>query len=186
VGEFIEVSSDASPRLFPLEGDRITVGRAPESDIALDDESVSWLHAVLARYGGGWCIRDLGSSNGTLLNGERVLGEQRLKNNDELLLGRCQARFRTSSGESAGTDKAAGVPVLTPRERELLVALCGPMRGNRASGPLAIPQAAAALTVGEDAVRFHLSHLYAKFGVDGPPEVRLMTLATEAMRRGAV
>jgi predicted component of type VI protein secretion system len=186
VGDFIEVSGDAAPKLFTLQGDRVSIGRAPENEVAVGDDSVSWLHAVLIRHSGGWCIRDLGSSNGTMLNGERVLGEQRLQNNDELLLGRCRMRFRTSSGQPVATDDADGLPSLTRRERDVLVALCEPLRGNKASAPLAIPQVAAALTVGEDAVRFHLANLYEKFEVDGPPEVRLVTLATEAIRRGAV
>ena len=56
-----------------LDGDRVTVGKAKENDIALDgDATVSRLHAVLERFEAGWCVSDLGSSNGTYVNGRRV------------------------------------------------------------------------------------------------------------------
>src|SRR5262249_5399938 len=56
-----------------LTGDRVTVGKAAGNDIALEgDPTVSRLHAVLERFEAGWCVSDLGSSNGTFVNGERI------------------------------------------------------------------------------------------------------------------
>ena len=57
---------------FPLERDRMTVGRRPESDIFLDDVTVSRRHAEFVRVGTAFQVRDLGSMNGTYFDGVRI------------------------------------------------------------------------------------------------------------------
>ena len=62
----VEVWTLAGRSTIELEGERATIGTAPENDFALaDDRTVSGLHAVLERFPAGWCVTDLGSSNGT-------------------------------------------------------------------------------------------------------------------------
>lgn len=66
--------------LIPLEGGRpvelgrdlTLVGRSQEADLKLDHKSVSKLHCVLVRKGDGLLVRDLGSTNGTRINGQRI------------------------------------------------------------------------------------------------------------------
>ena len=53
---------------FPLEGERMTVGRRPDSDVFLDDVTVSRDHAVLVHRGSDYYLDDLGSLNGTYVN----------------------------------------------------------------------------------------------------------------------
>lgn len=55
-------------QLFAVKGDSALVGRAHESDLVLEDESVSRNHALVVREPGGWAIRDLGSRNGVRVN----------------------------------------------------------------------------------------------------------------------
>ena len=69
-----------------LSGDRIVVGRLTECDIRLQDANVSREHAALVADGSGWAIEDLGSTNGTMLNGERV-SYQRLVDGDVIQVG---------------------------------------------------------------------------------------------------
>ncbi|HEX9165035.1 MAG TPA: FHA domain-containing protein, partial [Gemmatimonadales bacterium] len=67
-----------------------TLGRHPSSDLAFDpdgDLEVSARHAVVFRQGGGYVLRDLGSTNGTWVNGERVRGERGLEPGDRIQLG---------------------------------------------------------------------------------------------------
>jgi pSer/pThr/pTyr-binding forkhead associated (FHA) protein len=57
---------------FVLEADVTTLGRHPDSDIFLDDVTVSRRHAVVERGGGGYEVRDVGSLNGTYVDHERI------------------------------------------------------------------------------------------------------------------
>jgi FHA domain/zinc-ribbon domain len=77
---------------FRIEADTTTAGRHPDSDIFLDDITVSRRHAVIERDAGGFVVRDAGSLNGTYVNRERV-DETRLKTGDELQIGRFRLSF---------------------------------------------------------------------------------------------
>ncbi len=55
-----------------LRGDRMVVGRLASCDVCLADSNTSRQHAAFVRDGAGWAVEDLGSTNGTLVNGERV------------------------------------------------------------------------------------------------------------------
>jgi hypothetical protein len=58
------------PSLVLPRGDRVfVIGRSPRSDLAIGDMTVSWRHAELRRSGGEWVLADLGSTNGTRVNG---------------------------------------------------------------------------------------------------------------------
>ena len=77
---------------FPLEGDRLTIGRRPDSDIFLDDVTVSRDHALLVKRGGDYYLDDLGSLNGTYVNRHRI-ESHRLEDGDELQVGKFKLTF---------------------------------------------------------------------------------------------
>jgi pSer/pThr/pTyr-binding forkhead associated (FHA) protein len=77
---------------FVLEGDVTRAGRHPDSDIFLDDITVSRRHAEIHRAGDGYVVRDAGSLNGTYLNRERI-EEAALSNGDELQIGKFRLVF---------------------------------------------------------------------------------------------
>lgn len=187
---YLEVWKPEGAYLVALEGDRVTVGQHPSAQVGLaSDRRVSRLHAVLERYATGWCIRDMESSNGTFVNGRRVWGERPLRPGDEVQVGRTRLVFRaeTDGEDSVHTEQAESPPPLTPREREVLVALCRPvLAGDVFTEPASIRQVAAGLGVTDAAVKQHLLRLYDKFGIYVEPTRRRVTLANEAVRRGAV
>jgi len=191
LGGFVELEGTEGHRLVHLTADRSTMGRATTNDVVvLLDPSVSRLHAVVERYPTGFCLRDLGSANGTFLNGERVMTEVRLRTGDEIRLGNSRITFyAVGDDELETTAVTQGPPALTRREHELLVALCRPvLAGGAFNQPASIRQLAAEMFVTEAAVKFHLGNLYDKFGLteraEGAP--RRVTLAREAVRRRAV
>jgi len=77
---------------FPLERERSTVGRRPDSDVFLDDVTVSRDHALIVRRGGDWHLDDLGSLNGTYVNRHRI-ETVRLSDGDELQVGKYKLTF---------------------------------------------------------------------------------------------
>ena len=64
-----------------------TLGRSDESDVVVDDTSVSRQHAAIRVQGGRVSLRDLGSSNGTIVNDEKIEGEVELGDGDHIQLG---------------------------------------------------------------------------------------------------
>ena len=85
------------PRLpalaLPADADRpLTLGRSRECDCVVAEPSVSRRHARLRRERGRWLLCDLGSRNGTRVNGLRVLGETEVRPGDRVSLG--EARYR--------------------------------------------------------------------------------------------
>ena len=79
---------------FAVEGERMTIGRRPDSAVFLDDITVSRDHALLVRRGSDWYIDDCGSLNGTYVNRERI-DSRRLSDGDELQVGKYKLTFRT-------------------------------------------------------------------------------------------
>ena len=99
---FLEIWSAAGPALVPRDEDRVTLGRGPSNDVCLaDDLQVSRLHALLECFAAGWSVRDLGSANGTFVNGERLLAEHRLADGDELRVGETRLVFRNLETEES-------------------------------------------------------------------------------------
>ena len=80
-------TADGSRERFPLSKPRITIGRARSSDVFLPDQWLSRHHAAVEQRLGSYYLLDLGSKNGTLLNGERVSGDRRLRDGDVITLG---------------------------------------------------------------------------------------------------
>ncbi len=79
-------SGDLILRSIALHADRMTIGRRPYNQIALDDLTVSGEHAQILRVGDQWRIRDLQSRNGTLVNG-RLIAEEPLRDGDLIDIG---------------------------------------------------------------------------------------------------
>ena len=77
---------------FPMSGEKLTIGRSPETDVFLDDVTVSREHATLVRRGGDWYLDDSGSLNGTYVNRQRV-DSHRLADGDELQIGKFKLTF---------------------------------------------------------------------------------------------
>jgi hypothetical protein len=185
----VDVMSGVQSWRFSLQADRTTIGKAAENDVPLaDDPTASHLHAILERFAAGWCVTDLGSSNGTWVNAERIWGSRRLRDRDEIRVGQTRLIFRDpESARPAATRVADAPPSLTAREHDVLVALCRPLLARDVfTEPASTREIAEALVITQAAVKQHLGNLYDKFGVLPGDSNRRARLANEALRRGSV
>jgi pSer/pThr/pTyr-binding forkhead associated (FHA) protein len=190
VESYVEVWGPNQTSLVPLSGARATLGRKAANTVVLDDPMVSNFHAVLEQYPTGWCLRDVGSSNGSFVNGDRLLGERHVHPGDEIRLGGTRIVLRAEQSEDNvnATARAEPPPTITRRERDVLVELCRPLLGGAVfNRPATTKEIAAALVVSEAAVKAHLINLYDKFGIyERAADSRRVELANAAVLRRAV
>jgi hypothetical protein len=74
-------------KIFPVEGAEVLVGRESSNGVAINDAEVSRRHARLTLHGTAYVIQDLGSTNGTFVNGERITNTQVLNPGDSVSFG---------------------------------------------------------------------------------------------------
>jgi pSer/pThr/pTyr-binding forkhead associated (FHA) protein len=77
---------------FPVQGERMSIGRRPDSEVFLDDVTVSRDHALLIERSGQWYLDDCGSLNGTYVNRSRI-ESQRLEEGDEVQIGKYKLTY---------------------------------------------------------------------------------------------
>jgi pSer/pThr/pTyr-binding forkhead associated (FHA) protein len=89
-GPVLAVRAGGPPGIaFRIPGTRnVSIGRSPDSDIFLDDITVSRNHSQIEHRPEGLVLRDLGSLNGTYVNRRRIHDEERLQNGDEVQIGK--------------------------------------------------------------------------------------------------
>ena len=151
-----------------VEGDDNVLGRRDGSDLVLSDPHVSLAHARVKRHEGAVLLEDLGSTNGTFVNGERLTASRALRHGDEVVFGMVETRFEDRSSQLTREDSTEAMevsnsqvfdeerPVLSPRQVEVLRFL---------KQGLTNPQIAEQLGVTERTVKAHCQEVYDRLGV---------------------
>jgi phosphoserine phosphatase RsbU/P len=105
----LRLASGGGPsEVFALRADRVVLGRSHDCDLILPDVLLSRRHAEIARTAHGWSLRDLGSLNGTRLNGVRLKGERRLRDGDTISMSDWSLVFRDADAPSDPVLSATG------------------------------------------------------------------------------
>lgn len=157
------------PHSVTLDEGRTLVGRGEDCDLRIEDEAVSADHLEISRRGSSLLASDLGSRNGTLLNGDPLEGTRRLRNGDVLVTG--SARLEVAVPPQLRRDSTVAVSrsslELTPEERKTAGVLVGPYReaAVRAGRPATRAELAEALHVSERTAQRRLDALARKLGV---------------------
>jgi class 3 adenylate cyclase len=106
----------------------LTIGRSPTNQLVVDDQNASRMHAEIRLIAGGrYCLFDVGSSNGTWLNGRRITAPQNLVDGDQITIGDVHVHFKASG--VAGTNDASlnsGTALLM--RNELVIVLVADIR----------------------------------------------------------
>jgi pSer/pThr/pTyr-binding forkhead associated (FHA) protein len=94
VSPHIEVWHADGAEEVPLTGRQVTVGRADDNDVVIDDPAVSRHHLVFERLAAGWSAHDVNSLNGTLVNGEPIVAGRPLYHEDQIRVGDTKLVYR--------------------------------------------------------------------------------------------
>ena len=92
-GRLVIVGGESDGDVHALDSAAVTVGRGPSNDIALDDDFASTLHARVEPRNDGVWIEDVGSTNGTAVNGVPLTGRRKLVPGDVVRVGETDLRF---------------------------------------------------------------------------------------------
>ena len=104
---YLEFTRDGSPEVIVLDAARVTVGRAVGNDLSFpSEETVSGRHAIVERQSDDWMISDLGSSNGTYVNGQWLDEPWLLRPGDVVTMGRVRLTFRVPRPVAGGANLA--------------------------------------------------------------------------------
>ena len=114
------MSGSVKGQKFEIRKDRMTIGRNQINDVVLVDEAVSSQHCYVARRGDRYILHDLNSTNGTLLNFERITDEAELKPKHVIQIGSCEFMFNGDSEENAGVSTASMTQVEVDVERPVI------------------------------------------------------------------
>src|SRR5579862_8367481 len=106
------LSGAMSGRVIELTQDRVNVGRDDDNLISIDHSTVSLHHAILVRIGNHYKVRDLISTNGTYVNGERKTGAE-LRHGDVLAFGEVELRYEEAGQPQVQSPKPAA-PKIQP------------------------------------------------------------------------
>ncbi len=116
------LTSNGEVRVIPLDTPRFTIGRGPESSLCIPETIISRTHAEVIRLGDDFLMRDLGSTNGSFVNGERV-SEQMLNDGDVL-------RFGSNGPEAVFRLSQKGTTVPQPHARSTTENLIDSLSGK--------------------------------------------------------
>ena len=104
-------------RELPLTAARTTLGRRPDNSLSFNDVKISGVHVEVVKDGDGFVLRDLGSTNGTLLDGRKVT-EVALGHNDRVKIGESEFVFvdlrKSGEGSAGGGELGAAMPSRAP------------------------------------------------------------------------
>ena len=101
---------------FPLSEKLVIIGREPDVDIQLDDEESSRRHAQVSWEVGQFIIADLGSTNGTFVNGSKIAAPQMLSPDDQIMVGKTTLVFQVTEAPVApAADEVSVAPAASRR-----------------------------------------------------------------------
>jgi serine phosphatase RsbU (regulator of sigma subunit) len=116
------VSGPLAGRLVKIDRDVLVIGRNPDCDLVLEPKSVSRRHAAIVRRDADYLIKDIGSTRGTFVNGQKLAQPQVLRSGDVVQIGEIQLSFKSQAvmiqeGDEDQSTIFAAIDLSTPSDR---------------------------------------------------------------------
>lgn len=182
---WVDSEGGSGPISEPL-GDGLIIGRGSHCGLVLDDETVSTDHAELTKRGASYLIVDLGSRNGTVVNGRVIERPTRLASGDVVGIG--PFRLELDLPKAVRTTPRQAIAVeLTNDERAVARVLTAPYRqdGTFAARPATRREIAEQLHISESSVKRRLDALVRKLSLtDEPGRDRMRLIADRVIALG--
>lgn len=183
----LELAYDGTIVAVPLWAGRLTVGRADSNNLPIKDDAVSRVHASVERVAGQYVLRDLGSSNGTFVNGERIVADRTLHPDDEITVGHSRIVFRGAADDLAETLRIPVSAAVGLGDRVTLIMLCRALATvGQPDEPITRRRLAESLSQSEKELEEQLEGLYSQLGLDEESTRSPEGLAAEAIRQRVV
>ena len=173
---------------IPLTKERTTIGRKPHNDIQIDNLAVSGEHAVIVTILNDSFLEDLGSTNGTVVNGNPIK-KHFLQNNDVIELGKYKLKFVGEAAPAAGAEKAdfEKTMVLRPSAMKAAAEQAKAMAAAGGGQAAAVAQRAAAVqAAGSTAAASGAADKDAKAAAPAPAAPATATIPRPAQPLGAI
>ena len=106
----LEIRDGSGVRRVPLGDAPLTIGRHRDNRLVLGDEKASRFHCVIRKSPEGFRVKDLGSSNGTALNGRLLTAESKLSPGDRLIIGKTRMKVLGSNGKATPEEEEDFLP----------------------------------------------------------------------------
>jgi Serine phosphatase RsbU, regulator of sigma subunit len=163
--ELAITTSDGRTRTLRLEGTSLSVGRSETNAVSCAaDAGLSRQHLNLEREGDGWAVRDLGSKNGTFLNGARLTGKTRLQPGDRIVAGKMVLVYDPAAAANGvvfeDRPDPGGATIVTTLAQQLQAAGGPQPRSKRAAERWVTPESALLHAGRELALRRPLPELF--------------------------
>ena len=122
--------NEGTTTVVPLVRDDVSIGRKDGNTIRLTERNISREHCQIQRVNGNFVIRDLGSYNGVLINGQRIAGQSEVKPGDEIRIGDYTLLLQSDAEKAADAAALPGAVTAPPqRQAARLVVLTPPLAG---------------------------------------------------------
>ena len=131
--ELLIHTPDGRTRTLPLDRDRFSLGRSSTNELCYaEDAGLSRQHLAIEKQDDGWIVRDLGSKNGTLVNGVRITGPHTLGPNDRITAGHLSIEFSSRKPVPAQTVVFVEAAVASASSSTMATSLEGALSGQKA------------------------------------------------------
>jgi MoxR-like ATPase len=139
MARFVIIEGEMKGMVFRLLEDSMIIGRSVSAAIRLNDTEVSRQHSKIVKEGDVFYVEDLGSRNGTVVNGEKIGGRRSLKDGDKIRVGKTVLEFQLAPSVSSDVEAAMETPPMDEKKAKAQTVISAELKSPSVEGKPAEP-----------------------------------------------